>query len=665
TRINFGQDLWRFLMPAFKRVLALVSVFILSGLASQALLAEVRLPRVISDGVVLQRDQAVPIWGWADDGEEISLVLNGRQVASTVAEDGKWQVVLPEQGAGGPYTLEVRGNNTLRVNDLYFGDVWLAAGQSNMQTSMGRVQYTYPEEVATADEPLIRLYTKQPEYDFDGPREDYSDGEWQVTNTDNIKSFSAVAYFFAKNIHAQTGVPIGIINTAVGGSTAEGYIREEQLAVFPKYLNQATAYRDHEYFENIKAGDRAKNESWRNELDNNDAGLNGENPWYTADLNTESWDRMLIPGYWADTEIGQVNGSVWFRREINLPESAAGQEGQLWLGRIIDADIVYVNGERVGNTTYQYPPRRYSVPEGLLKAGSNSIAVRVISNTGRGGFVPDKPYWLKAGDLKLDLTGEWKMQVGFEAEPLRPDNFIVHLQPLGYGNAMISPIENYRFKGALWYQGESNASRFDEYEALLKTMIADWRDRFNDPDMPFIIAQLPNFMEPSEEPQESDWAEMRAIQLNITQTVDNTALAVNIDAGEWNDIHPLRKKIVGDRMALAARSLVYKETDLVASGPEAVCYSVRNGEVEIRFDSVGNGLSSKGTELAEFAIKGANSGWQWTSAHLDGETVVVDRMGVQEPISIRYAWADNPDKANLYNAEGLPASSFELAVECN
>ena len=649
-------------MTAFSRFFIVVSLFI--SLASQSVFAEVTLPRVLSDGVVLQRDQAVPIWGWADEDEEITVALNGQQITSTTAENGKWRAVLPRQQAGGPHTIEVKASNTVRINDVYFGDVWLAAGQSNMQTSMARIQPAYPDEVATADEPLIRFYTKRPEYDFDAPREDYSDGEWLVTNTDNITSFSGVAYFFAKNIHAKTGVPIGIINTAVGGSTAEGYIREEQLAAFPKYLNQATAYRDHEYFENILAGDREKNESWRNELDSNDLGLNGPTPWYEQDLNTKDWDRMLIPGYWADTDLGAINGAVWFRREVNLPASVAGEEAQLWLGRIVDADMVYVNGELVGGTTYKYPPRRYTVPEGLLKEGANSIAIRVISNTDEGGFVLDKPYWLAVDDLTIDLTGEWKMKVGYESEPLQPDNFIVHMQPLGYGNAMISPIENMRFKGALWYQGESNVSRFDEYQSLLTTMIADWRDRFNDPDMPFIIAQLPNFMEASDEPQESEWAEMRAVQRSITQTVDNTALAVNIDAGEWNDIHPLRKKIVGDRMAIAARSLVYEEQDLVASGPQEVCYKIRNKQVEILFDSVGNGLSSKGAELAEFAIKGTNTPWQWTNARLDGESVFVDRMGAQEPIAIRYAWSDNPEDANLFNAEGLPASPFELTVEC-
>jgi sialate O-acetylesterase len=652
-------------MPVLKRLFAFLLLFLSACLASQLVLAEVRLPRVISDGVVLQRDQAVPLWGWADDGEEVTVALNGRQLARIVAENGEWRVALPRQVAGGPHTLEVNGQNSIQINDVYFGDVWLAAGQSNMQTSMARVQPVYPEEVATADEPLIRLYTKSPEYDFDGPREDYTDGEWQVTNTDNIESFSAVAYFFAKHIHEHTGVPIGIINTAVGGSTAEGYIREENLAAFPQYYEQGTSYQDHEYYERILAEDRAKNEAWQTELQENDQGLNNEEPWYATELNTEDWGHMLIPGYWADTDIGPINGAVWFRRDVNLPDSAAGKEAQLWMGRIVDADQVYVNGELVGGTTYQYPPRRYTVPEGVLKAGKNSIAVRVVSNTGTGGFVLDKPYWLKVGDLSLDLTGEWQVKVGYEIDPLKPDQFVQHLQPLGYGNAMISPIENVRFKGALWYQGESNASRYDEYEAILKAMIADWRDRFNDPDMPFIIAQLANFMESSDKPQESDWAELREVQRQITRTVENTALAVNIDAGEWNDIHPLRKKIVGDRMAIAARSLVYGEEDLVALGPDARCLRVQDSRIVIYFDSVGNGLSSKGEELSGFAIKGANTDWQWASARLDGETVVLDRMELQEPISVRYAWADNPGKANLYNAEGLPASPFGLTLECS
>jgi sialate O-acetylesterase len=370
---------------------------------------------------------------------------------------------------------------------------------------------------------------------------------------------------------------------------------------------------------------------------------------------------MKVPGFWSGTDTGPVNGVVWFRRKFELPQSADGKPARLMLGRIVDADTTYVNGTEVGRTTYQYPPRRYDIGEGILRAGENTIAARVVSSAGEGGFVDDKPYELQVGETRVDLKGLWRFRIGAVSEPMPPPQFVDYKQPLGFYNAMLAPLQNMTIKGVIWYQGESNVERAKEYRQLFPAMIRDWRKHWGQGDFPFIFVQLANFLEPVETPSESAWAELRDAQLSALGE-PYTAMAVAIDVGEWNDIHPLNKKAVGHRLALAARKIAYGESDLVSSGPIFRSMTERDGRLTLEFDFTGCGLTARGGELRGFAISGTDDNYVWAQAAIDGDKVVVWNDSVAEPAAVRYAWADNPVDANLYNCEGLPASPFQASV---
>jgi len=377
-------------------------------------------------------------------------------------------------------------------------------------------------------------------------------------------------------------------------------------------------------------------------------------------FNDDGWKQMKVPGYWADINNQELNGAVWFRRTIEVPASMLNKPLKLELGRIIDADSVFINGQYAGNTTYQYPPRRYILSSNMLKEGKNTIAIRVISNSGKGGFVLDKPYELTTTTDTIELKGNWKYKVGAVMPPLPAETF-VRWKPGGLYNAMIAPLVNYSIKGVIWYQGEANANNATkalEYQKLFPALIKDWRQQWKQGDFPFLYVQLPNFTEAKEQPSESDWAQLREAQLK-TLSIPNTGMAVAIDLGEWNDIHPSNKKVVGKRLVLVAESVAYKEKNIVYSGPLYQSMKIEGNKIIISFTNKGSGLIAKGnTELKYFAIAGTDKKFVWANAVIQNNKVVVWNDAVKNPVVVCYAWADNPEGANLYNKEGLPASPF-------
>jgi sialate O-acetylesterase len=366
---------------------------------------------------------------------------------------------------------------------------------------------------------------------------------------------------------------------------------------------------------------------------------------------------MRVPGFWDEHGLKGVNGVVWFRKDIEVPASMTGKPVKLLLGRIVDQDSVFVNGRFAGTTGYQYPPRRYELPAGLLKAGKNTIVVRVINNAGRGGFITDKPYKILADNDSIDLTGDWHFALGATAPPLPSQTFFQY-QPGGLFNAMIAPLLNYRIKGVIWYQGESNAGKPVEYRTLFPAVISTWRQQWKQGNFPFLFVQLANYMQTKDQPGESSWAMTREAQLK-TLSLPNTGMAVITDIGEWNDIHPLNKEDVGKRLALWAQKQAYGDQKVVYSGPLYQSMTKQGNKIVLQFTSIGSGLMAKGNgELKQFAIAGADKKFVWAKAAIEGNRVVVWSDQVTDPVAVRYAWADNPEGANLYNKEGLPASSF-------
>ncbi|MVN22534.1 sialate O-acetylesterase [Mucilaginibacter arboris] len=624
--------------------------------------AQVRLPQLVSDGMVLQRNAKANIWGWAATGEKVRVNFNGKSYRTTTPANGKWKIALNAMKAGGPYTMDITASNHIVLKDILIGDVWFCWGQSNMVLPMERVKEKYPDEIANANYPQIRNFFVPTASDVIKVHDNLQPGKWMAATPQNVMNFGAVSYFFAKKIFTKYHVPIGLINSSVGGTPIQAWISEDGIKPIPTYAARLAQIRDTAFI-NQNLRNFAKNEANRKPFKQLDKGLTGPKTWYDESYVPQGWHPFWLPGYWADQGISGLNGVVWFRKEIDLPANLAGKPAQLMMGRMVDADQTYVNGKQVGNITYQYPPRRYVVPAGLLKPGKNLIVVRLTNTLGKGGFVPDKPYHMLVDGQKIDLRGDWQYKVGQVFSPVQSIgngiSFSAQNEPAGLYNTMVAPAIDYTIEGILWYQGEANTDKPKEYEQLLPALIADWRNKWQEGNLPFIYAQLPNFMEVQYSPSESKWAELREAQLK-TLAVPNTAMAVAIDAGEWNDIHPLNKKDVGERLALAAEKLAYGNTKVVSSGPIYQTAKIEGNKIVVNFSNTGSGLVAKdGAELEQFAIAGADKKFVWANATIKGNQVIVSSDEVPDPVYVRYAWADNPEGANLYNKEGLPAPPFE------
>lgn len=624
---------------------------------SQIVFCQVRLPRLVSDGMVLQRNTNAKIWGWAEAGEKVTVNFNGKTYKTTTETDGKWSVTLPGLKAGGPYTMEIKASNTITLKDILVGDVWVCSGQSNMDLPMDRVKDRYTDVIANSENPYIRRFFVSMRYDFKTSQQDLQSGSWESANPKSVLQFTATGYFFAKALYEKYKIPIGLIHSSVGGSPAESWLSEDVLKNFPEPYEEVQKLKADNYIKSVMDNEQSAMNSWFRNIYGLDEGWSKGEKWFDVNYDASDWNSMNLPTYWKDEKLGRINGVVWFRKEIDVPASMTGKPARIELGAIIDSDHVYLNGKLVGTTSYRYPPRKYDVPSDVLKEGKNIIVIRVISNAGDGGFIKDKPYELTAGGQTIDLKGVWQYKVGaIVVDPL-PGSTFFQFKPLGLYNGMISPLLNYTIKGVIWYQGESNTGKPLEYQKLFPALIADWRQKWNEGDFPFLYVQLANFMQAKSQPSESGWAELREAQLRIL-SVPNTGMAVAIDIGEANDLHPTNKEDVGKRLALAAEKIAYGDKSVVYSGPIYQSMKIEGNKIIISFANIGSGLIVKGGELKHFAIAGADKKFVWANAKIEKDKVVVSSDSVTNPVAVRYGWADNPEGANLYNKEGLPASPF-------
>ncbi|WP_417888176.1 sialate O-acetylesterase [Zunongwangia sp.] len=626
--------------------------YIFIFLFANTLFAQVRLPKLVSDGMVLQRNSNVRIWGWASEEEQINVNFQQKSYR-TIAEKGKWEILLENASVGGPYTMEISGKNSIKLDSIYVGDVWLCSGQSNMELPMSRVAPKYPEEIKTADNAEIRYFQVPKEYNLNEQLDDLSGGNWVSVNQNTIKNFAAIPYFFAKNLNKEYQIPIGLIDASLGGSPVEAWMSEKALKNFPDAIAEVKRLKPEGVIDSLEGLDQDRIRNWYTTITTEDLGIKSN--WKSSDFDDSDWKEIELPGLLKKP----VNGVIWFRKEFDLPAEFSAKPAGLLMGRLVDADSVFVNGIFVGNTTYQYPPRRYHIPENILREGENSITVKLISERGVGGFVKDKPYQINFSEKSIDLTGTWKYKVGKATEALQPQTFY-RWKPTGLYNAMIHPLLNYSIKGAIWYQGESNTSEPEKYSELFPKMIESWRENWHQQasNFPFLFVQLANFMESKENPTDTNWARLRESQKE-TLNLPKTGMAVAIDIGEWNDIHPLDKKTVSDRLATSAKNVAYGDASVVPSGPIYNSSEIKNDSIILHFDYVGSGLKIKNNEdLKGFAIAGSDKQFVWAKAKIDGDKVVVYSPDVKHPVAVRYAWADNPEHANLYNKEDLPASPF-------
>jgi len=619
---------------------------------------------LFSDNVVLQRGEAVPVWGWAKPGEVVTVTLDSHVAKARAGADGKWVVRLPRLLHGGPLEMAIQGERTVTLTNVLVGDVWLCSGQSNMEMGIGEVNRA-SEEIKQADYERIRLFSV-PKHIATEPQA-LLESRWKLCNPETIvqgdyAGFTAAGFFFGRDLHLELGVPIGLIDSTWGGTVAEAWTSAEALAAMDDF--RPAVEQVQLLSEQLNSGRYEIETARRKWFAEADAG-SVEAAWSRPHLNDADWASATLPGAWEAAGLGQFDGIVWYRKVIDLPAGWTGGDVTLHLGPIDDQDTTWVNGTMVGTTDVWNRARDYRLPAGTLKEGRNVIAVRVLDTGGGGGFVGQAGQMgLESGaggaSKTFDLGGSWRYRrsAGLsEAGPMpqRLDNN-PNVVTVLY-NGMIAPLLPYSIKGALWYQGESNAGRAAQYQELLPTLIRDWRERFGVGEFPFLIVQLANFMAVDPEPVESAWAELREAQWFTARTLPNTGLAVAIDIGEADDIHPRNKQEVGRRLALAARSIAYGQ-ELPFSGPSCRSSRREGNRIRLRFDHVDGGLVAKGGgELRGFAVAGADGKFVWAEAAIDGETVVVSSPRVAEPVTVRYAWANNP-VCNLHNGAGLPAVPF-------
>ncbi len=622
--------------------------------------ADIRPSALFTDGVVLQRGQEIRVWGTAPAGTEVEVSLGGDEASGVTDEAGRWMVTLPARDAGGAFELEIEGPGySKQVKDVLVGDVWVASGQSNMEWQVAS-SLNAEAEIAAANDRMIRQFYV-PHMWSSTPVDTVVGGPWTYALPDTVGTFSAVAYFFARELRKSVDVPIGILHTSWGGSRIEPWMSMEALGMDQADMDSIVAA-DRKRTEEILASIRER----LGEVPTQDRGfVDGQAVWATVDLDETMWTPVSVPAMWETQGFDGIDGIGWYRTSFELTELDLDQGVTIGVGQIDDSDRTWVNGIEVGGMQGAWNvPREYAVPASALRAGRNHIAIRAEDTGGDGGIVGSaEQLYVQVGNDRRPLPAVWAFNLG---EVRVTSDVAKNEVPVGLYHAMIRPLVPFPIKGAIWYQGESNAGgqHAVRYRDLFPALIADWRARWGVGDFPFLWAQLANFMAPDAEPTQSDLAVLRESQ-TATLSVANTGQAILIDIGEADDRHPRNKQDVGLRLALAARHVAYGE-DIVYSGPTYRSHTISGREVVVEFDQVGQGLIGRrsdgsagaGVPLEGFAIAGQDRRFVWAAASIVEGKVVVSSPRVPSPVAVRYAWGNNPDRANLYNGDGLPAGPF-------
>ena len=625
--------------------------------------------KLFTDHMVLQRELPVNIWGSADSNGIVNIEFNGQNQAAVSDQEGNWKATLNPMEAGGPYEMKIIGQDTIILKDILIGEVWIGSGQSNMEMPLagwGQVM-NYEQEIADAKYPRIRLFQIRRTIGLQPERSIPSDG-WEVCTPENIPEFSATEYFFGRELYKKLNVPIGLIHSSWGGTIIEAWMSSQSLIDFPEYQNQieqlkkiSKRFEEKYQDQKIESMFAAMLKEREAEINRKERGMNDPAAkWSEVNIDMSQWKSMQLPDLWENKGLSGLDGIVWFRKEVELPKAWAGKDLELHLSPVDDIDSTYFNGVFVGTHTVYNEPRVYLIPKDLVKTGKNTIAVKVRDDRGGGGIWGD-PKLLKISlneSTSISLAGEWYYRVGLNYNEL--DNLSINPNNPNYptllSNAMIEPLIPISFRGAIWYQGESNAGAAYKYRSLFPMLIRDWRQRWGQGDFPFLFVQLANYKEMKDQPGEDDWAELREAQL-MTLKETNTGMAVTIDIGDAKDIHPKNKQEVGRRLALNALKIAYGK-DVVFSGPLYKSMKINGNKIELTFDNIADGLKiSDGKVLKGFSIAGADRQFKWAEAKIDNSQVVVQHPEINNPVAVRYAWASNPI-CNLVNSADLPASPF-------
>ena len=609
--------------------------------------------RLFNDNMVIQRNQPIKVWGMVNDGAKVVRLHFNNAEYETISVEGKWLVELPEMPAGGPYEMSIiSGSNQIFVKNILIGDVWICSGQSNMEWSVKDAKNARIK-LSRVNDTLIRHF-KVPRSGSDSPSSQLIGGYWEVSNGTSVADFTAVGYYFAKELRKDINVPIGLLNATWGGSRIESWInpellkhegrsKEEQIAI-----DSANA----RFTNNLK---NLKNNF--PEVTNKDGGItNGKAIWSDPDLDTKDWGEIIVPSVWENAGFSGLDGVGWYRTEFELNKDEVHEPIKLGLGKIDDCDRSFVNGVEIGGYCDWELERVYVIDPKIIKVGKNTITIRVEDGGGGGGIAGDESMlFVKTKKETISLAHKWKFKVGAT----------VNMSFAGMYNKMIHPLTKFPIKGVIWYQGESNTNTINEaieYEHLFKELINNWRHQWNQGDFPFLFVQLANFASTGVTP--NNWAILRDSQSKALE-LDHVGQAITIDIGDPNKVHPKNKQDVGKRLALAAQKIAYGK-DITYSGPTYKAHRIQENKIIIEFNNIGSGLISKNNKnnwIGEFEIAGDDKLFKPSKAILKGNSVVVVCESVKNPKFIRYAWSDNPENINLYNKEGLPASPFNTNLQ--
>ncbi len=664
-------------------------------------MSELRLPRLLSDGVVLQRRKTIHIWGWDEAGTEVKVSLADAesktdldcQVLSEAIgisdEKGRFDIYLPARESGGPYRLDVTDDkgNSISVNDVMIGLVWFCSGQSNMELPVIRVKDKYPKLLEIADNNAIRTFKIIEDSSFAGPLEELRSGSWTSVNKDTIVSFSATAYFFAEHLQKLTGQTIGFINASLGGSRITSWMSREMLEGYDELLAEADKYSDAEFRKQVMQDNMENGNTWRKNLFEADLGLkehwenceaseikacdNKKTIGAGSEEDDKRWNNFEIPGFFKGTVLDGFIGSVWFRRKFDLPKELAGKKARLFLGTIVDNDVVFVNGQKVGDTPYQYPPRKYDIPENLTREKNNTIVIRVCVETGLGRFTPGKEYKIFNAESEAFLDGTWEYRIGAKCDMIPPTDFI-NWKSTGLYNGMTAPCHNFPVDGVTWYQGESNIEDGYDYNELTKRMVEGYRKAWNDENLPFIGVQLPNFTIDS--PVSDDWGKFRLTQAKLLD-MPATGMVVTLGLGEDNDLHPVTKKPIGERLALCAAHLKYcyngEYTGPEVTGINRIIDKDGKKAFEVKL-SHSKGLTvadaGKGTQIADLFITDKNEcRRKCNKVILDTENgglivYVEDDKAYEGAKELVWCVENTYNGGLITNETGIPLGPFEVEI---
>lgn len=628
------------------------TLFLALLLAGAPCAQAVELPRMFSDGMVLQRGQPIPVWGRATPGAKVAVTFDGNAVSAVADAKGNWRITLQAHAAGGPLKMRIDdGSAPVDLDDVLVGDVWLASGQSNMEWPLAQTEGA-DAAIAAANDPLIRHF-KIPKSWSSTPQWQLQGGEWVSASPESVGQFSAAAYYFAIELRKATGVPIGIIDSTWGGSRIETWMDAATQGLDPADSVEAER--------KARADDERATAEARRRLAQWPSGRADDSGWQASGLDTSTWASIKVPGIWESQGWVIIDGIAWYRTQFNLSAAEAKTGVTLAVGRIDDSDTTWVNGVQVGQTTLQYNlPRAYAVPASALHAGRNEFAIKVTDSGGGGGVhgVASELYVQLADGTRRPLDSEWRFRIA-EARLVPADDNKNQFPTLLF-NAMIHPLQPYPLRGVIWYQGESNAYAVEEslrYRTLFPAMIKQWREQWNAPALPFLWVQLASFGSGADTPQQSPWSVLRESQ-TATLSLPATGQVVTIDIGDRDDIHPRNKRDVGQRLALVARHVAYGES-LVHSGPMQRGVRFADHSAIVDFDNGGAALVARGgSDVQGFEVAGSDRVFHPARARIQGDTVFVSSDAVVAPVAVRYGWHDDAGNANLANTAGLPASPF-------